>query len=175
MFNIGAGEFLVIALIALIVLGPQKLPDAARQAGKWANELRKMAAGFEAEVQHAFEEHGGSDAAKAVTTLSSITKGPLGPVRTGLNAAVASVSAQASTAAPPEPARRAGTKKTTKKTTKRAPAKKAPAKKAAPSKQAAPAKKAPAKKAPSRKAAPAKRKAAPAKKAPAKKAAARRS
>ena len=32
MFNIGAGEFLVIALIALIVLGPQRLPAAARQA-----------------------------------------------------------------------------------------------------------------------------------------------
>ena len=30
MFNIGGGEFLVIALIALIVLGPSRLPDAAR-------------------------------------------------------------------------------------------------------------------------------------------------
>ena len=33
MFNVGGGEVLVIALIALIVLGPQRLPDAARQVG----------------------------------------------------------------------------------------------------------------------------------------------
>src|SRR3972149_5216026 len=40
MFNIGGGEFLVIALVALIVLGPQRLPDAARQAGRAMAELR---------------------------------------------------------------------------------------------------------------------------------------
>ena len=34
MFNVGGGELLVILLIALIVLGPQRLPDAARQIGK---------------------------------------------------------------------------------------------------------------------------------------------
>ena len=39
MFNIGGGEVLVIALIALIVLGPQRLPDAARQVGKAMGEL----------------------------------------------------------------------------------------------------------------------------------------
>ena len=33
MFNLGGGEMLVILLLALIVLGPERLPEAARQVG----------------------------------------------------------------------------------------------------------------------------------------------
>lgn len=56
MFNIGGGEFLVIALIALIVLGPQRLPDAARQVGKVMGELRRVSSGFQAELKGALDE-----------------------------------------------------------------------------------------------------------------------
>src|SRR5690606_39171221 len=49
-----AGEILVILLVALIVLGPTRLPEAARKIGSWAAELRKAAReitqGLEAEV-----------------------------------------------------------------------------------------------------------------------------
>jgi sec-independent protein translocase protein TatA len=41
MFNIGAPELLLIFIIALIVLGPQKLPDLARTLGKVVGEFRK--------------------------------------------------------------------------------------------------------------------------------------
>jgi sec-independent protein translocase protein TatB len=56
MFNIGGGELIVIALIALIVLGPQRLPDAARQVGKTVGELRRISSGFQRELRDAFEE-----------------------------------------------------------------------------------------------------------------------
>lgn len=56
MFNIGGGEFLVIALIALIVLGPTRLPDAARQVGKAMGELRKLSNGFQSELKSAFDD-----------------------------------------------------------------------------------------------------------------------
>ena len=56
MFNIGGGEFLVIALIALIVLGPQRLPDAARQVGKVMGDLRRVSSGFQAELKGALDE-----------------------------------------------------------------------------------------------------------------------
>lgn len=56
MFNVGGGEFLVILLIALIVLGPQKLPEAARQIGSLARELRKMSTSFQDELKHALDE-----------------------------------------------------------------------------------------------------------------------
>ena len=56
MFNIGGGEFLVIALIALIVLGPQRLPEAARQVGKVMADLRRISTGFQNEIRTAFDE-----------------------------------------------------------------------------------------------------------------------
>ena len=37
------GELIIIAIVALIVLGPQRLPDVARKLGSWTAELRKAA------------------------------------------------------------------------------------------------------------------------------------
>jgi sec-independent protein translocase protein TatB len=55
-FNVGGGELIVIALIALIVLGPQRLPEAARQVGKVMGDLRKLSNGFQNEMKSAFTE-----------------------------------------------------------------------------------------------------------------------
>jgi Tat protein translocase TatB subunit len=48
------GEIIIILLLALIVLGPTRLPDVARKLGKWTAELRSAAReitrGLEAEV-----------------------------------------------------------------------------------------------------------------------------
>lgn len=43
MFNIGAGEFLVLGVLALLVLGPDQLPKVAAQAGRALRQLRRMA------------------------------------------------------------------------------------------------------------------------------------
>jgi sec-independent protein translocase protein TatB len=40
MFDIGFSELLVIALVALVVLGPERLPKAARFAGLWVRRAR---------------------------------------------------------------------------------------------------------------------------------------
>ncbi len=56
MFNVGGGEFLVILLVALIVLGPQKLPEAARQVGNVAKELKRMSSSFQSELRQAMDE-----------------------------------------------------------------------------------------------------------------------
>lgn len=56
MFNIGGGEILVILLVALIVLGPQRLPEAARKVGTIIGEVRRMANGFQTEIKSALEE-----------------------------------------------------------------------------------------------------------------------
>jgi sec-independent protein translocase protein TatB len=50
-FNLSGGEILVILVLALIVIGPEKLPDAIRKAGRAYAELRKMSAGFQSELQ----------------------------------------------------------------------------------------------------------------------------
>jgi sec-independent protein translocase protein TatB len=55
-FNIGGGELIVILVIALIVLGPDKLPDAVRRAGRIYGELRRMSSGFQSELRDAIDE-----------------------------------------------------------------------------------------------------------------------
>jgi Tat protein translocase TatB subunit len=54
-FNVGTPELLVILLVALIVLGPNRLPDAARQVGRAVAELRRLSAGFQAEMRDAMD------------------------------------------------------------------------------------------------------------------------
>ena len=44
--SISFTELITILLIALIVFGPQRLPELARKAGEWAREIRKVAGEF---------------------------------------------------------------------------------------------------------------------------------
>ena len=43
MFGVGVPEMFVLALVAMLVFGPDKLPDLARQAGKFVRTVRQMA------------------------------------------------------------------------------------------------------------------------------------
>lgn len=56
MLNLSTGELLVIFLVALVVLGPNKLPEAARQMGRMAAELRRLSSGFQDEMRAAMQE-----------------------------------------------------------------------------------------------------------------------
>jgi sec-independent protein translocase protein TatB len=42
-FDIGLGELVVIAFVAVLVFGPDKLPDIARQVGRFARNARRIA------------------------------------------------------------------------------------------------------------------------------------
>lgn len=55
-FNLSGSEIIVILLLALVVLGPDKLPDAMRKAGRTFAELKKLSSGFQDEVRKGFEE-----------------------------------------------------------------------------------------------------------------------
>ncbi len=71
MFNVGGGELLVILLIALIVLGPQRLPDAARQVGKVMGEIRRVSSGFQSELKTAFDADAEVAPSRKVTPLAA--------------------------------------------------------------------------------------------------------
>lgn len=56
MFNIGGPEVLVIALIALVVVGPDQLPSVLRKAGAYASQLRSMSNGLRQEFMAGVDE-----------------------------------------------------------------------------------------------------------------------
>jgi sec-independent protein translocase protein TatA len=51
MFGIGFPELLVILLLALIVLGPQRLPELARTLGQWFATIKRAADDAQAQVR----------------------------------------------------------------------------------------------------------------------------
>jgi sec-independent protein translocase protein TatB len=69
MFGLGMGEIMVILVVALLVLGPQKLPDAAKQIGKAIRELRKHTQNLQETIEQ--DEHIGG----TVRELKSALRG----------------------------------------------------------------------------------------------------
>jgi sec-independent protein translocase protein TatB len=51
MFGISFGELLLVALVALLVLGPERLPGAARTAGLWVGRLKRSFNAIKQEVE----------------------------------------------------------------------------------------------------------------------------
>ncbi len=56
MLNIGGGEILVIALVALIVVGPEQLPGVLRKAGRYASQVRSMTSSIRDEFMAGIDE-----------------------------------------------------------------------------------------------------------------------
>lgn len=57
MFGIGLQEMIVIALVALLVVGPKKLPDLAKSLGKGLAEFRRAAEGLTESVKETIREN----------------------------------------------------------------------------------------------------------------------
>ena len=55
MFDIGFSEMMTVALVALIVLGPEKLPAVARQAGQWMGKLQRYVADVKTDINRQME------------------------------------------------------------------------------------------------------------------------
>lgn len=51
MFDVGFSELLLLAIVALVVLGPEKLPHAARIAGAWVGRIRRTIGTMQTEIE----------------------------------------------------------------------------------------------------------------------------
>ncbi|WP_313473690.1 Sec-independent protein translocase protein TatB, partial [Stutzerimonas kunmingensis] len=51
MFDIGFTELLLVGLVALMVLGPERLPGAVRTTGLWVGRLKRSFSNIKAEVE----------------------------------------------------------------------------------------------------------------------------
>ncbi len=54
--NFGGGEILAIIILALVLLGPDRLPEMARNAGKLIHKLKTMANGLQGQVQGVMDD-----------------------------------------------------------------------------------------------------------------------
>lgn len=55
-FNVQGSEMIFLLLVALVILGPEKLPDAIRKFTKAYTEFKKMANGFQGELKQVLDE-----------------------------------------------------------------------------------------------------------------------
>lgn len=57
MFDIGFWELVLVGIIALVVLGPERLPGAARTLGRWVRTVKGMANQVRSELERELEAH----------------------------------------------------------------------------------------------------------------------
>lgn len=90
MFDVGFSELLLLAIVALVVLGPEKLPHAARMAGAWVGRIRRTISTMQSEIEREvaaqevkeqferqFREMGGHDFVKGVQQEQAALAGSL--------------------------------------------------------------------------------------------------
>src|ERR1700720_3989186 len=75
MFDIGWSEFVVIAVVALIAIGPKELPGVLRMVGQWMGKARKMAAEFQGQFQEAMREAEMADLKKTFDEVKEAATG----------------------------------------------------------------------------------------------------
>src|ERR1700686_3371258 len=75
MFDIGGGELIVIAVVALIAIGPKELPAVLRMVGQWMGKARKMAAEFQGQFQEAMREAEMADLKKSFDEVKEAASG----------------------------------------------------------------------------------------------------
>jgi sec-independent protein translocase protein TatB len=93
MFDLGWGKIIIIAVIALVVIGPKELPAVLRTVGQWMGKIRRMAAEFQGQFQEAMREAEMADLKKSIDAITDATRGigsgfdPLGSVSKDIESA----------------------------------------------------------------------------------------
>ena len=116
MFDIGWSELVVIAVVALVVIGPKELPAVLRTFSQYLGKIRRMASEFQGQFQEAMREAEMADLKKSVDEMTDVAKGftdfdPLASVKKEVDSFAAdplattpSASASPEAAAPGTPA-----------------------------------------------------------------------
>src|SRR2546423_11485621 len=105
MFDIGWGKLVVIAVIALIVIGPKERPAVLRTVGQWMTKIRRMAAEFQGQFHKAMREAEMADLKKHVDDIADVTRNfgsgfdPIATAKTEIESAM-----ESKPASPPSPA-----------------------------------------------------------------------
>jgi len=84
MFGLGMGELIVVGIIALIFIGPKKLPELAKGLGQGIKEFQKAAKGFSDQLQNGDDAKNieAPDTREVVENATSHPKDPVAPKAT---------------------------------------------------------------------------------------------
>lgn len=80
MFDLGWSEILVIAVVAILVVGPNELPRMMRTVGEWVAKMRRMAQHFQAGVDEMIRQSELEDLRKDLKTIHREVNAPLSPL-----------------------------------------------------------------------------------------------
>jgi len=74
MFDVGWSELIIIAVVALIAIGPKELPGVLRMVGQWMAKIRRMAADFQGQFNEAMREAEMADIKKQFDDIKDTAK-----------------------------------------------------------------------------------------------------
>lgn len=77
MFDLGWSEILVIAVVAILVVGPKDLPRLMRTVGEWVGKARRMASHFQAGVDEMIRQSELEDLRKDLRTIHRDINSPV--------------------------------------------------------------------------------------------------
>ena len=72
MFDVGFSEVVIIAIIALVILGPERLPKVARTIGFWVGKARRMVADVKTDIDREMRESELVDLRKLGNEISDV-------------------------------------------------------------------------------------------------------
>ena len=72
MFDVGFSEVVIIAIIALVILGPERLPKVARTIGFWVGKARRMVADVKTDIDREMRESELADFRKLGDEISDV-------------------------------------------------------------------------------------------------------
>lgn len=108
MLDIGWTELLLIAVVAIVVIGPKDLPDALRSLGRMMTKVRKMAGEFQGQFNAALREANLEEVKKdfdSIRQSTSVLKGGFNPMEIARNEIKGAITGAGATAEPaPSPA-----------------------------------------------------------------------
>lgn len=108
MFDVGFSELIVIALVALIVIGPERLPRVARTAGHLLGRLQRYVGDVKADINREMQleelKKVQQDMEQSVRTMESSVTQELGTVESALNNSILPPSEPAAAPLPDAPA-----------------------------------------------------------------------
>ena len=102
MFDIGFSEMVIIAVVALVVLGPERLPRVARQAGQWMGKLQRYVSDVKSDINRQMDLDELRKLQSDVTTAAKSLEGSMQSVVSDAQASLDGLS-NAASSTPDEP------------------------------------------------------------------------